>query len=329
MKVLDCTLRDGGYINNWRFSTDFLNSYISTINDINVDYIEIGFINKNKTYSGQIVGSCRNLTSSAINDISKKTSAKIVVMADFDNINKEILKENVNIDMVRIAFHKQDMENALELCKEIKSMGYIVSANAMAVTNYSEEELQQLFNTVNNYDIDILYIADSYGSLSQTELTELLKTYQTNCNAQIGIHLHNNMQNAFSNFESVIETDLFVDSTMFGMGRGAGNLNTELVITTLQKNISMQSLKNMLTFIQEFVKPHYKILENKWGYDLDYLMSGFLKIHPNYVVKMRELNVCMCDRFDILHNISTKYDGAKFTLDSFHTIIDGCKDFLV
>jgi len=324
MKLLDCTLRDGGYINNWRFNTEFINSFCKNCNKYDIDYVEIGFINKPSTYKNNIVGECRNLTKDNIQSFEKYNFKK-VVMADFVSIDLNILKETPTIiDLVRIAFHKGDLIAALETCKIVKELGYKVSVNAMTVTNYTEDELNYLFTFINEHNLDILYIADSYGSLRQKDIKYYLELFNKNLNtAAIGFHLHNNMNNAYSNYEYLktltetinINKEIMVDSTMFGMGRGAGNLQTELVLFD-QKELEINIIIEMLEFIQEYIKPIYKLNENQWGYDLDYLLSGYLKMHPNYIIKMRDLNISMKNRFLLIkemicNKVAFNYFDAK------------------
>lgn len=326
MELLDCTIRDGGYINNWRFSDEFISEYIDVMNRCNVDYVEVGFINKQRTYRGSLVGKYRNLTEDTINMFKDRLESKIVVMGDYVNVDINLLEKKIDVDVVRIAFHKSDMIGALDLCRRIKEMGYTVSANAMAVTNYSDSELNTLFNTVNRYNIDMLYIADSYGSLSKLDLRGLLDRYSANTNAKIGIHLHNNMQNAFSNFESILGEDLVVDSTMYGMGRGAGNLNTELAMIKIKKDLTMDELISVCAFIQTHMKTIYESTQNRWGYDLDYMLAGYVKIHPNYVAKMRDIDIKMIHRFNVIKYISDNNMGNTFDLNIFNDMIDLHRD---
>jgi len=274
-------------------------------------------------------------------------------MADYRNINMDILNQNLKIDLVRICFWKKDMREALLLCKKIQDMGYNVAINAAAVTTYNNSELEELFYLVNKYNLDFLYIVDSYGSLTQNGLLNLLnkfangeqiplalgrksrsdcmsafpKTRPSACRGgipNIGIHLHNNQQNAYSNFEYVNnknnKTNLIVDTTLFGMGRGAGNLPTELVVKSLNPQIDINLFIALCIFIQNYIKPIYKINENYWGYDLDYLMSGFLKMHPGYVVHMRELNIDMVNRILLLKEIKNNYNYESFDKKIFNDL---------
>lgn len=336
IKLLDCTLRDGGYINNWRFNEEFINNFNKMSNKV-VDYVEIGFINKTNKYRNQIVGKSRILDLEQINLFSKYNFKK-VVMGDFIDINLNILKENLNIDLVRIAFNKKDYKEALHKCKIVKEMGYKVSVNAMAITNYNHEELQYLFNYINENNLDILYMADSYGSLHQEDIKKYLYLFDSKLNrkCEIGFHLHNNMNNAYGNYEylknitKTIDRTIVVDSTMFGMGRGAGNLQTELVIINENKNIQFKKLLEILIFIQDYIKPIYKTNENYWGYDIDYLLSGHLKMHPNYIVKMRDLEISIKNRFFLIEKmIEKKIEYNYFDKEIINILVEEYKNVLL
>ena len=319
-KILDCTIRDGGYINNWKFSDEFIDEYIDIMDKLNMDYVEVGYINdikKSKNNIANKVGKYKYLTKECIQKFTNK-NFKVAVMADYRNINMDILNQNLKIDLVRICFWKKDMREALLLCKKIQDMGYNVAINAAAVTTYNDSELKELFDLVNKYNLDFLYIVDSYGSLTQNGLFNLLNKFSNDEQIfNIGIHLHNNQQNAYSNFEYVNnknnkknsdKINLIVDTTLFGMGRGAGNLPTELVVKSLNPQININLFIALCIFIQNYIKPIYKINENYWGYDLDYLMSGFLQMHPGYVVHMRELNIDMGKRILLLKEIKNNYN---------------------
>ena len=295
--LLDCTLRDGGYINNWRFTDDFLNEYIKLMEDSNIDYVEIGFINKKTTYKNKVVGKYRNIDEEYLN-LFTNVKFKVVVLADFQNINLDILRNKNSkkiIDLVRIAFHKKNLNESIKVANYIKELGYNVSLNAMAITNYDNDELNNLFNLINKNNFDILYIADSYGSLNNEEISDYLTLFNEKLiNTNIGIHLHNNMNNAFSNYlrSKITEVDkiLFIDSTIFGMGRGAGNLQTELVLNNLE--VDKKIIIEYFIFIDKFLMISYN--NNKktnWGYNIDYFISGLLKTHPNYINQFRDLKL--------------------------------------
>lgn len=336
IKLLDCTLRDGGYINNWRFNEEFINNYSNICNNL-VNYVEVGFINKTNEYRNKIVGKTRILDKEKINKFYEYNFKK-VVMADFVDIDLNILNEDLNIDLVRIAFHKNDLNEALKMCKKVKDMGYCVSVNAMAITNYNDTELEYLINYINTHKLNILYIADSYGSLKQNDVKKYFNLFNSLLyqECEIGFHLHNNMNNAYSNYEYLknitnnIYRNIIIDSTMYGMGRGAGNLQTELVILNENKNIKFKKIIKLLIFIQDYIKPIYKINENYWGYELDYLISGYLKMHPNYIVKMRELEISMKNRFFLVNKmIEKKIKYNYFNKEIINNLVEEYKDKLL
>lgn len=326
--VLDCTLRDGGYINNWKFSKTFILDYIELMNNTKVDFVEIGFINKTVSYKGDVVGKSRNIDIEYLN-LFRNTNFKIAVMADYKDINITLLENKANleiIDLVRVAFHKQDLDNAIKTCIMIKHLGYNVSINAMAITNYNDKELDHLFKLVNEHNFDILYIADSYGSLNNNEIKKCINKFNNMLlNTHVGIHLHNNMNNAFSNFlssqEVLTKKDLYVDTTLFGMGRGAGNLQTELVLN--YKNLDREMLIKMILFIDKYL---FKLFNNNintnWGYDLDYFLSGLFKIHPNYINKFRQINLSLSHKIMLIQKILNDKKQATFSLEYINNIIN-------
>jgi len=336
IRILDCTLRDGGYINNWRFNNNFTSEYNRLIEKNDIDYVELGFVNKTKNYKGLIVGNERNLDKSLINNYNLSNDKK-VVMADYADINMELLKQKLNIELIRIAFHKKDLNSAIKCCIEVKKLGYKVSVNAMAITNYSDDELIMLFKYVNDNRLDILYLADSYGSLNQKKINKYLHMFDSKLypECSIGFHLHNNMNNAYSNYEFIvnnvsdIDREIIVDTTIFGMGRGAGNLQTELVLVNKYNN-NIENIVEILSFIQVYIKPIYNNLENKWGYELDYLLSGYLNMHPNYIGKMRDLNISMVNRFFLIEKmIEKKIKYNYFDIKIVNSLVEEFKYILL
>lgn len=334
MKILDCTLRDGGYINNWRFNEDFIKNLSEQLELCNVNLVEIGFINKTNNYRNKIVGNTRILDKNYIEKF-KDYKFKKVVMADFADLNMEILNEKINVDLIRIAFHKKDLEKALETCNEIKKKGYKVSVNAMAITNYNKTDIEYLFNKINSFGLDILYIADSFGCLQQNDIKYYFELFDKKLNNEVGIgfHLHNNMNNAYGNYEYLrnltLDTsrEIIMDTTMFGMGRGAGNLQTELV---LKDSVSLDNIYQIMDFIQDYVKPIYKTHQNTWGYDLDYFLSGYLKMHPNYIVKMRDLEIDMKKRIFLIKKIKEReYHYNYFDIEIINLIVEEFKNLLL
>lgn len=318
---LDCTLRDGGYNNNWRFHNSFVKNYVEIIDKIKVDYVEIGFINILKEYKGEIVGRCRNIDEEFIS-LFKNKNFKICAMGDFKNIDIDFLKKKVNLDLIRVAFHKMDYKEAILQCQDIINLGYKVSANVMGITNYTKQDILDLIQLINKTSIEFVCVADSFGSLQNFELEIILNLFEKNLESStLGVHLHNNMQNAYTNYEYIrsnYKKKCIIDSTLFGMGRGAGNLQTELVYANKIKN---DDFCELLIFIENFIKNFMTNKSCTWGYDLDYLYAGLHGIHPNYVVKMREKNICFTNILFLLKEILTDKKHQYFDLNYFQIIL--------
>jgi len=329
--TLDCTLRDGGYINNWRFTEEFIKEYISLMEECNIDMVEIGFVNIPQTYKNQPTGVTRHITEEYIEQFIGH-SFKICALCDYGNINYELLQKNIKLDIIRVAFHKKDLNEALNECFKIKKLGYKVSVNAMAITNYTNDELLELIKIVNKFDLDILYIADSFGSLNQNELINYLNIFNTNLiNTSIGIHLHNNMNNAFNNFvfsKTVsLKNNFYIDCTLYGMGRGAGNLQTELVLN--HNSITNEQLFSMLIFINKNIKKHFNSSLNNWGYDLDFFLAGVLKIHPNYINKFREMNLSFENSLNLCKELINNNNHNYFKLDIINDLVGKYNNLLL
>lgn len=333
--ILDCTLRDGGYINNWMFNDEFIYNYIELMNKLNIDLVEIGFGNFTKIYKNGPVGKSRNIDENYIKLFLNK-KFKISILCDYSDINMQLLtniKDLNMINLVRIAFHKKDMKDAIKKCKEIQVLGYKISVNAMAITNYNEKELDNLINLVNKNNFDIMYIADSYGSLDSNTVRNYLNMFSCKLsNTSIGVHLHNNMNNAFNNYvnsqDTGIDKNLFIDCTLFGMGRGAGNLQTELVLN--HRNIDKKKIIMLLKFINKYILKFYnnKSIIN-WGYNLDYFMSGLFQIHPNYINKFRDINISFDNVILMIENIISDNKESYFDIQYLDNLINKYNDLIV
>jgi 4-hydroxy 2-oxovalerate aldolase len=301
--ILDCTLRDGGYINNWSFTDEEVLSLYKSASLSGVDYIEIGFKNNTFLYNNKLVGKWYNVSDKDINNIVEQypNGCKIAVMINYDETFKSqfLPKDESNISMIRVATTKKNYIEACGFCAYLKQLGYEVCLNPIGTENYSDEELFLLCKLVSENDIDFLYIADTYGSLKPSNITQIfdkMKNNFRNINPsfkyRLGFHAHNNIGRAFTNAMFAIEQNVdIVDTTMFGMGRGSGNANTELVIAELALTNSkrynplpaLEFINNVLCIIQKQLDK-----DIKWGYCIPAFITGYLSCHPNYGIKLQE-----------------------------------------
>jgi 4-hydroxy 2-oxovalerate aldolase len=291
IKVFDCTIRDGGLVNNYHFTDEFVKGVYQTCLDAGIDYMEIGKNNSPTLMSDKEFGVWNFSKEEDIRRIvgDNNTNMKIAVMSDIGRTLKEELlpKEKSVVDMIRIATYVHQIPEAIELIEEAHAKGYETTVNIMAIAKSSDSQIDEVLEAVGKTDVDVIYIADTFGSFHPQEIRELTKKYLDIANAtgkEIGIHAHNNIQLAYANtIEAMTHGTSFLDCTISGLGRGAGNCPTELLVNFL-KNPKYKQLP-ILKFIEEFIVPLEKELD--WGYSIPYMITGQLIEHPRSAIKAR------------------------------------------
>jgi len=284
-KILDCTIRDGGYVNNWEFDKKLVREVYRALSKSGVEYVEIGFRGTEKHFDRNKYGLWRFTPEEHIREATDNiVGAKLALMADYGKIESEDFceaKESV-VDLVRIAVHKNNLKGAISLLEQIKEKGYDVSLNVMGYANYSENERKGLIGMLKSAELDYVCIADSYGSLIPDQIMPLFEPLLNIPDIKVGFHPHNSLQMAFANSLEAIRCGVhIIDSTIYGMGRAAGNLPTEIIISFLEKHGSdrYNSIPVLNVIDSYFVSMHSG---NKWGYQLPYMLSGMFQCHPDY-----------------------------------------------
>ncbi|UTJ07639.1 aldolase catalytic domain-containing protein [Arcobacter roscoffensis] len=292
IKVFDCTIRDGGLVNNYQFSDEFVKAHYEACVASGVDYMEIGKNVSPTIMSEDEYGPWNFCKEEDIRRIvgENNTDMKIAVMSDIGRSLKEELrpKEESVVDMIRIATYIHQLPAAIELIEDAHAKGYETTVNVMAISKSFDDELTEVLNQLAQTPVDVIYIADSFGSFYPEQIVKLTEKYLKIAEAsgkKIGIHAHNNLQLAYANtIEAMTYGASFLDVTVSGLGRGAGNCPMELLIGFLKN--PKYKLMPILKFIEEFIVPLEKELD--WGYSIPYMLTGQLNEHPRPAMKARD-----------------------------------------
>ena len=292
IKVFDCTIRDGGLVNNFYFTDDFVRGVYNTCVKAGIDYMEIGKNNSTSLMSEDDFGAWNFCKEEDIRRIvgDNNSNLKIAVMSDIGRtVNSELLeKKDSVVDMIRIATYIHQIPEAIELAEQANKKGYETTINIMAVAKVAKKELADALQRLSKINVDVIYIADTFGSYYPNEIATLAQQYTkvaSAVNKQVGIHAHNNIQLAFANtIESKNNGVTFLDVTISGLGRGAGNCAMELLIGYL--DTPKYKLTPVLDFIENYIVPLEKELD--WGYSIPYMVAGQLVQHPREAMKARD-----------------------------------------
>lgn len=290
IKVVDCTIRDGGLVNNFYFDDEFVRNLYTANVAAGVEYMEFGYKASKEIFDVKEFGKWKFCDEQDIRDIvgDNNTDLKISVMADVGRTDykKDIIpKTDSVIDMIRIATYINTIPAAIEMIHYCAEMGYETTINIMAVSTAAESELDLALDLLAQSEVGTIYLVDSYGSLYPEQICRLADKYlkvAEKYGKKVGIHAHNNQQLAFANtIEACTVGVSYLDATMSGMGRGAGNCNMELLLGFLRN--PKYSLNPVLKFLQNQMLP-LKKTGLVWGCDVQYMLTGQQNQHPRTAI---------------------------------------------
>ena len=293
LKVLDCTIRDGGLINNYQFSKDLVKAVYRATCDAAVDVVELGKkLEESDEYTREKYGIWNFCDDDDLTEVIDSYESKhrplVAVMYDVGRVDVSKLqpREQSPIDMVRTACYVHQIDTGIDLIKRCKDLGYETTINVMAASAAIETELIEGLEEINKADeLDYLYLVDSFGAFYSEQVTYYLDMYKKYApDKELGFHAHNNQQLAFSNTQqAIIDGVNLLDATINGIGRGAGNCNLELLLNFL-KNPKF-NVRPIYKVIQEQFVPLRNEIE--WGFNDIYGVSGHLNQHPREAMKFR------------------------------------------
>lgn len=290
VKVVDATLRDGGLVNDFYFTDEFVKALYLTNLRAGVDYMEFGYKASKEMFDVNKFGKWKFCDDEAIREIvgENATDLKIAVMADIGRCEKKDLQNRADspIDLVRVATYLNQIPAAVDMIEDAAKKGYEVSCNIMAISNTQEGDLKAALDILGQSPVDVFYIVDSFGAMYPEQIARLTDIYMeaaTKYNKKLGIHAHNNQQLAFANtIEAVGDGVDWLDATYASMGRGAGNCAMELLLGFLRN--PKYNVYPAIQFVDKYMN---KLKEEgvMWGYDLQYLMTGLLNQHPRAAIQ--------------------------------------------
>lgn len=311
-QILDCTLRDGGYVNDFRFGKSAIIKIISQLTLAGIDIIETGFLEDcNYDEETSIYNKVEQIASIIPKDHKRSMYVAMACYGEYD-ISQLSGYDGTSIDGIRVTFHYNEIKEALEYCRRIQEKGYKVFVQPVGTSSYTDEQLLSLIHEVNKMRPYAFYLVDTLGLMDKEEVFRFFYIINHNLakGINMGFHSHNNLQLSFSNCQalSTVESDRTIsfDSSVYGMGRGAGNLNTELIANYLNNHCgSNYMIEPVLEVVDEYIS---KIKEKfDWGYSVPYYLAAINGCHPNYAAYLNSKNTLNVKSIsNILHMIEPK-----------------------
>lgn len=327
--LLDCTLRDGGYINDWNFGSSVISGIYKRLDKSGVDFIEVGFLDHRREFDAN-----RTIfpTTDALNKVYERvqeTNAIPVAMIDFGTCDIENISDAKDsfVKGIRVIFKKEKIEQALPFCKQIKEKGYMLFIQAISITAYSDEEMINYVSQINEISPYAFSIVDTYGLLDGEKMLHYFHLIDKHLdkNIALGYHSHNNFQLAFSN--TMTFTDMFngertliADSTVYGMGKSAGNCATELLAMYMNSRYGKNyDLNKILEIVDTYLMTIY--MNQYWGYKYNFYIAAMQNCHPSYVqylLDKKTLSVKAVNKLlsDIPEEKKLLYD-EKYIIDAY------------
>jgi 4-hydroxy 2-oxovalerate aldolase len=321
--LLDCTLRDGGYYNAWDFSRELIEDYLLAMQSVGTDYVELGLRSFN---SEGFKGGCAYTTDNFIRSLSIPQGLKLGVMINAseilgtpDGLHARLQRlfcaaTESPVTLVRIACHVHEFEEALPAATWLKEQGYTVGFNLMQVADRALEDITQLARMASGYPLDVLYFADSMGSMSPAHTGQVVEAFKMGWSGPLGIHTHDNMGEALANSVAAVEAGVtWVDGTVTGMGRGPGNVKTEYLVLALE---AQRSSTSNITPLLGVIRKHFQPMQAHygWGSNPYYYLAGKHSIHPSYIQEMLgDSRYSEEDILAVIDHLKTE-GGKKFNL---------------
>ncbi len=309
IKVLDCTIRDGGICNAWAFSDELVRRTFHALSESGIDYMEIGYQTAEGVFDRQEVGPWRFCDEEDLARVVEPGRIKLATMVDVGRIDAKVIPpcSDTVIDVVRIATYAHQMDEALVLLDHCLEQGYETFLNVMAVSVLEPDEVDDFLKQVAGSGVHNVALVDSFGALFPYHVRYLVHKYMNYLGEgiRVGVHFHNNQQQAFANSIVAIDEGVdFVDATVHGMGRGAGNCPLELLLFYLDNH--RYDVRPVLELVAAYADLRDDL---RWGYHLPYAITGYYNIHPRTGIERMQ----QADRYQVrglFESLSPRLDQA-------------------
>ncbi len=284
--IVDCTIRDGGICNDWRFDDDLVRRTVEGLSAAGVDVMEIGYQTADGVVDPATVGPWRFCREADLERVaSNKGTMRLSTMVDVGRIGAADLRTAADslVDVLRVACYAHQIDEALDLCDQALGLGYDVFCNVMAVTSCTPQEVDAFLEKLRQSDVPNVSVVDSFGAMYPHQLRYLIRKYKNwlRPDQKVGVHLHNNQQTAFANaIVAVDEGADWIDASIFGMGRGAGNVPLELLLMYLDDR--RHDVQPILALADEYTALREEL---RWGYEVPYAITGWLNRHPRAAIE--------------------------------------------
>jgi 4-hydroxy 2-oxovalerate aldolase len=317
--LLDCTLRDGGYVNDWRFGESTIKGFGKKIAQTGVEIYEVGFI-QGDTYDKDrsVFTDIESIAEMIQPKVSNMMYVGMLDMGKPVPIEKISPCNGTSVDGLRVIFKKSKLNEACEYCEKIKELGYVLFVQLVGTDSYSDKEFIDAIERFNDIEPYALSIVDSFGLIKRKQFLRLVYLADNNLKKTIvlGYHAHNNLQQAFGNAAELVEMnlkrDVCIDACVFGMGRGAGNLNLELFAEYMNENYDANyRIEPMLEIMDEYLNVIYN--SKFWGYSLPLYLSATSGCHPNYAIFLAEKDSLTVKSFNEILRSIPKDKKASFS----------------
>lgn len=324
--ILDCTLRDGGYVNDWMFGDENSKNIVSLIGKSGVEYIEVGFIKQCDYKHDQIQFSRMEQITQLYRPSSMKLAAIVEIGYDYP-VSLFPVRSEKTVDLVRVIMWKRMLKEGLEYCKTLINKGYEVGIQATRTEQYSDDEFAEFVEMFSEIKPKGIYIVDTFGLLNKEQLLRYANIADKHLAAGIllGYHAHNNMQQAFSNSLAMCETDwkheIILDASVLGMGRGAGNLCLELIMKQQNETVGTQyDIEPLYEIADKYLMPFYD--DTPWGYSMPYYLSAMNGRNPSYVNYLEKKGLNITQIAKVFSLMKKRNVGITYDLQMCNELID-------